>query len=67
MRTKEGWDFVYLGANQDAFAVGQRMGINTTCDFAGERSPQLFAALSAAVTQASQTGENVVMDRTLEY
>jgi hypothetical protein len=67
MRTKEGWDFVYLGANQDAFSVGQRMGINTTCEFSPERSPQLFAALSAAVTQASQTGENVVMDKTLEY
>jgi hypothetical protein len=67
MRTKEGWDFVYLGANQDAFSVGQRMGINTTCEFTPERSPQLFAALSAAVTQASQTGENVVMDKTLEY
>ena len=67
VRTKEGWDFVYLGANQDAFAVGQRMGINTTCEFQPERSPQLFATLSAAMTQASQTGENVVIDRTLEY
>lgn len=67
MRTKEGWDFVYLGANQDAFAVGQKMGIHTTCEFAADRSPQLFAALSAAVSHASQTGENVVMDKTLEY
>lgn len=66
-RTKDGWDFVYLGANQDAFAAGQKLGIHTTCEFQAERSPQLFAALSAAMTQASQTGENVVIDRTLEY
>lgn len=32
----EGWDFVYLGANQDAYAVGSSMGIpvGSTADYA---------------------------------
>lgn len=27
-RTTDGWEFVYLGANQDAFAVGRSLGID---------------------------------------
>ena len=61
MRMKEGWDFVYLGANQDAFKVGNSLGIHTTCTFDPNKTPQLFAAVSAAVSQASQSGGKVVL------
>ena len=66
MRTKEGWDFVYIGANHDTFAVGQRLGIRTTCNFSPHKSHQLFRELSSAVTQASQSGECVVMAEKLD-
>lgn len=59
MRAKDGWDFVYLGANQDAFAAGEKIGITTTCTFDTAKTPDLFAAVSAAVSQASQSGEAV--------
>lgn len=48
-----GWEFVYLGANQDAFAVGQSIGVNTTMDYtadaAGTRS--VYASASAGVSR----------------
>jgi hypothetical protein len=59
MRTKEGWDFVYLGANQDAFAVGQQLGINTNVNFDTNHTHDLFAALSRAVSQSASTGTQV--------
>ena len=59
MHVKEGWDFVYLGANQDAFAAGAKLGIATTCTFDTNKTPQLFAAVSAAMSTASQSGEAV--------
>jgi hypothetical protein len=59
MRTKDGWDFVYLGANQDAFAVGNSLGIRTTCTFDVANTLEMFGAVSAAVSQASQTNTQV--------
>jgi Mg-chelatase subunit ChlD len=61
MRAKDGWDFVYLGANQDAFAAGAKLGINTACTFDCAKTPELFAAVSTAVSQASQSGEAVTL------
>jgi Mg-chelatase subunit ChlD len=51
-RTKDGWEFVYLGANQDAFAVGAGLGIapGATMSYDANKTPQAFAALSAAVS-----------------
>jgi len=34
LETKNKWQFVYLGANQDAFQVGSGIGINTSCNYA---------------------------------
>lgn len=59
MRAKEGWDFVYLGANQDAFSVGHAIGINTTVEYDVNRTPDLFHTLSAAVSQAASNGTQV--------
>jgi len=32
-REATGWEFLYLGANQDAFAEGSKIGIHTTLNF----------------------------------
>jgi len=34
LENKNKWQFVYLGANQDAFEVGHGIGINNTCNYA---------------------------------
>jgi len=56
MRKGEGWDFVYLGED---IKEGQGLGITTSFKFEGENTGKLFATLSGAMTQASQTGEAV--------
>lgn len=53
MRTKEGWEFIYLGANQDSFAEGASLGITNTLNFDTNHTPDAFRVLSAAVSQAA--------------
>lgn len=56
LKTKDGWQFVYLGANQDAFAEASAMGIAPTCtmNYEGTKTPEAFTRLSAAMSsQAS--------------
>lgn len=56
LKTKEGWQFVYLGANQDAFAEAGSMGIAPACtmNYDGAHTPEAFTRLSAALSsQAS--------------
>lgn len=52
-RQKDGWQFVYLGANQDAFAEAGSMGIAPGCtmNFDVTRTPEAFTQLSAALSQ----------------
>lgn len=57
MKQKDGWDIVYLGAD---IRGAKDMGINTSIAFTGDNTPELFQTLSAAMTQASQTGENII-------
>ena len=55
-RQKDGWQFVYLGANQDAFAEAGSMGIAPGCtmNYDTNRTPDAFRQLSAAMSsQAS--------------
>ena len=55
-RQKDGWQFVYLGANQDAFAEAGSMGIAPACtmNYDANRTPDAFRQLSAALSsQAS--------------
>ena len=33
MEKENNWKFIYLAANQDSFAVGEQIGINTTCNY----------------------------------
>lgn len=56
LKTKDGWQFVYLGANQDAFAEAGSIGIAPTCtmNYEGTKTPEAFTRLSAAMSsQAS--------------
>jgi uncharacterized protein YegL len=48
------WKFVYLGANQDAVLTAQGLGIQTSLEYDGNKTPEVFRALSATVTRYSQ-------------
>lgn len=63
-RTKDGWTFVYLGANQDAFAEAGSLGIAPACtmNYDPRRTPEAFQQLSAAMS--SQASNNVNFDFT---
>ena len=52
-KTKDGWTFMYLGANQDAFAEAGSMGIAPACtmNYDANKTPDVFRALSATVSQ----------------
>lgn len=61
-RQKDGWQFVYLGANQDAFAEAGSIGIAPGCtmNFDVTRTPEAFTQLSAALShQASHYTQNL--------
>jgi Mg-chelatase subunit ChlD len=61
-RQKDGWTFVYLGANQDAFAEASSIGIGAgqTLNFDVNRTPEAFRVLSAALScQASGQTQTV--------
>jgi hypothetical protein len=57
-RQKDGWQFLYLGANQDAFAEAGSMGIAPTCtmNYDATKTPDAFRHLSAALSQAASCG-----------
>ena len=51
-KTKEGWTFVYLGANQDAFTEAGNIGIAPHCtmNFDTRRTPEAFGRLSETLS-----------------
>ena len=66
-KTKDGWTFAYLGANQDAFAEAGSIGIAPGCtlNYDGNRTPEAFTRLSAAVScQASGQTQTVELSQT---
>ncbi len=54
-KTKEGWTFVYLGANQDAFTEAGALGISQNCtmNYDVRKTPQAFNRLGNALSQAA--------------
>ena len=61
-RQKDGWTFVYLGANQDAFEEAASIGVapQGTVNFDTRRTPEAFRALSAAMSsQASNNTQDI--------
>ena len=53
-KTKEGWTFMYLGANQDAFAEAGSIGIAAGCtmNYDARKTPELFQTLSQALSSS---------------
>ena len=67
MKENHNWNFVYLGANQDAFEVGSAMGVDHcaeyTCD-AGEMidiTEQISESVTLYRTHASNLGRKAVL------
>jgi len=61
-KTKDGWTFAYLGANQDAFAEAGSIGIAPGCtmNYDTNRTPAAMRVLSAAMSsQASGQSQTV--------
>jgi hypothetical protein len=59
-RQDDGWTFVYLGANQDAFAEAGSIGIApaATVNFDVRRTPDAFRVLSAAMSSQASNNAN---------
>jgi len=55
---KKGWTFAFLGANQDAWAVSQGLGMarGNTMTYAQAKTPQTFVALAAATAYSVDKG-----------
>lgn len=67
-KTKEGWTFVYLGANQDAFTEAGALGISQNCtmNYDVRKTPQAFNRLGAALSAAASCqGQAVDLTPTL--
>lgn len=49
------WKFTYLGANQDAFKVGNSLGVNTVAcaNFTSDNADKAFVSASAYVSRSS--------------
>ena len=62
-RQKEGWQFVYLGANQDAFTEAGAIGIGPagTLNYDATRTPEAFRQLSAAMSSQA-SGQTQTID-----
>ena len=56
MYTKKGWDFMYLGANQDAIMEAAKMGINTqnAMTYDAVDTGNAFRTLSATMSQQAR-------------
>lgn len=54
-KIKDGWDFVYLGANQDAFSEASQLGIcpAATLNYDANKTPEAFRNLSQAMSAAA--------------
>ena len=54
LRVERGWEFVFMGANQDAYESGSQLGIPYNIDYQQDASmPQLMRSVSHAISSAS--------------
>jgi hypothetical protein len=51
-RQKYAWEFLYLGANQDAIMVGETIGIADECAVSFNETPEGVSQAFAAVSQS---------------
>ena len=64
-KTEEGnWTFVFLGADQDAWATASRLGISrgNTVSYAGMHTNSAFRGVALATTTASASGAPATLD-----
>ena len=52
-KQEQGWDFVYIGANQDAFAVGTSMGIRGDFTYSYDANPIATASTFGTLSSSS--------------
>jgi Mg-chelatase subunit ChlD len=66
-KTKDGWTFAYLGANQDAFAEAGSIGISAGCtmNYDANRTPDAMRVLSAAMSSQA-SGQSQTVDLTAQ-
>ena len=50
-REKYAWDFVFLGANQDAIEVGETIGVASVCAVTFDETPGGAAAAFSGISQ----------------
>ncbi len=60
-RRDYGWEFVFIGANQDAVLTGQSLGVPVAAaaTYDTSRTADTYAVASAAVTRSRVTGQGV--------
>lgn len=52
------WQFVYLGANQDAFAVGKGLGISTSAKYDPDKAGEAYTAASSNASRMRGVAKN---------
>ena len=62
-KEEDGWQFAYLGANQDAYAEGQKLGVagGSTINYGQTKTSETFAAMADSSRKYSEAGS--VADR----
>jgi hypothetical protein len=57
-KENDGWQFAYLGANQDAYAEGQKIGVaaGSTLNYGQTKTSETFAAMADSSRNYSQRG-----------
>jgi hypothetical protein len=66
MESKHSWQFIYLGANQDAFTVGNNLGINVSADY--DYTPRglntIMREVSTGITRGISDNTPITIERT---
>jgi len=67
-----GWNFIFMGANQDAIATACKMSINeeTSLTFGANQISSAFKSASAAIQRSQQEGQHLGFtqeERTVSY
>lgn len=58
-----GWQFIYLGANQDAIKVAGRLNISASYDFSPINTAQTYSVSSASILRARKSGDDAVLTK----
>lgn len=59
-REGSGWQFIYMGANQDAWAVGQGIGVHATIEYSPDAVSMAAATQTLTATTAEYSATGVV-------